>query len=218
MLDAYIYDGLRTPIGRHAGKLAPVRPDDLAAEVAEGGRDAQQDRPGGNQRRRHGLRHPGRRGQPQRRALRRPARRPAADHARRHRQPPVRERPAGGRRRGARHHLRRRRSVHRRRRREHEPRALRPGQVRFAFQPRSEDVRHHDRLALPQPEGGEAVRQPHDAGDRRQRRARTSASRASRPTSSPSPRSRTTPRPRPRASTRARFTPSRSPEKKNPSR
>ncbi len=33
MLDAYIYDGLRTPIGRHAGKLAPVRPDDLAGEV-----------------------------------------------------------------------------------------------------------------------------------------------------------------------------------------
>src|SRR5881628_2642179 len=33
MLDAYIYDGLRSPIGRHAGKLAPVRPDDLAAEV-----------------------------------------------------------------------------------------------------------------------------------------------------------------------------------------
>ena len=33
MLDAYLYDGLRTPIGRHAGKLAPVRPDDLAAEV-----------------------------------------------------------------------------------------------------------------------------------------------------------------------------------------
>jgi acetyl-CoA C-acetyltransferase len=33
MLDAFIYDGLRTPIGRHAGKLAPVRPDDLASEV-----------------------------------------------------------------------------------------------------------------------------------------------------------------------------------------
>jgi acetyl-CoA C-acetyltransferase len=33
MLDAYIYDGLRTPIGRHAGKLAPVRPDDLASGV-----------------------------------------------------------------------------------------------------------------------------------------------------------------------------------------
>ena len=33
MLDAYIYDGLRSPIGRHAGKLAGVRPDDLAGEV-----------------------------------------------------------------------------------------------------------------------------------------------------------------------------------------
>ena len=33
MLDAYIYDGLRSPIGRHAGKLSPVRPDDLASEV-----------------------------------------------------------------------------------------------------------------------------------------------------------------------------------------
>ena len=33
MLDAYIYDGLRSPIGRHAGKLAPVRPDDLAGEM-----------------------------------------------------------------------------------------------------------------------------------------------------------------------------------------
>ncbi|MBL8523271.1 MAG: 3-oxoadipyl-CoA thiolase [Betaproteobacteria bacterium] len=33
MLDAYIYDGLRTPFGRHAGKLAPVRPDDLLAGV-----------------------------------------------------------------------------------------------------------------------------------------------------------------------------------------
>jgi len=33
MLDAYIYDGLRSPIGRHAGKLAPVRPDDLAGDV-----------------------------------------------------------------------------------------------------------------------------------------------------------------------------------------
>jgi acetyl-CoA C-acetyltransferase len=33
MLDAYLYDGLRSPIGRHAGKLAPMRPDDLAAEL-----------------------------------------------------------------------------------------------------------------------------------------------------------------------------------------
>ena len=33
MLDAYIYGGLRSPFGRHAGMLATVRPDDLAAEV-----------------------------------------------------------------------------------------------------------------------------------------------------------------------------------------
>ena len=33
MLDAYLYDGLRSPIGRHAGALASVRPDDLVAEV-----------------------------------------------------------------------------------------------------------------------------------------------------------------------------------------
>lgn len=33
MLDAYIYDGLRTPFGRHAGALAAVRPDDLVAGV-----------------------------------------------------------------------------------------------------------------------------------------------------------------------------------------
>ncbi len=30
---AFIYDGLRSPFGRHAGALAGVRPDDLAAEV-----------------------------------------------------------------------------------------------------------------------------------------------------------------------------------------
>jgi acetyl-CoA C-acetyltransferase len=33
MLDAYIYDGLRTPFGRHGGVLAPVRPDDLLGHV-----------------------------------------------------------------------------------------------------------------------------------------------------------------------------------------
>jgi acetyl-CoA C-acetyltransferase len=33
MLDAYIYDGLRTPIGRYAGKLASVRPDDMLGGV-----------------------------------------------------------------------------------------------------------------------------------------------------------------------------------------
>lgn len=33
MLDAYIYSGLRTPFGRQAGSLAPIRPDDLVANV-----------------------------------------------------------------------------------------------------------------------------------------------------------------------------------------
>jgi len=33
MLNAFIYDGLRTPFGRHAGKLAAVRPDNLASGV-----------------------------------------------------------------------------------------------------------------------------------------------------------------------------------------
>jgi acetyl-CoA C-acetyltransferase len=32
-MDAYIYDGLRTPFGRHAGALSAVRPDDLLAGV-----------------------------------------------------------------------------------------------------------------------------------------------------------------------------------------
>ncbi|MCE9684141.1 3-oxoadipyl-CoA thiolase [Halomonas alkalisoli] len=33
MQDAYIYDGLRTPFGRHGGGLAGVRPDDLLGHV-----------------------------------------------------------------------------------------------------------------------------------------------------------------------------------------
>jgi acetyl-CoA C-acetyltransferase len=33
MLDAYIYNGVRTPFGRHAGALARMRPDDMLAAV-----------------------------------------------------------------------------------------------------------------------------------------------------------------------------------------
>lgn len=33
MINAYIYDGLRSPFGRHAGELSSVRPDDLLADV-----------------------------------------------------------------------------------------------------------------------------------------------------------------------------------------
>ena len=35
MREAWIIDGVRTPVGRHGGALAPVRPDDLAALVIE---------------------------------------------------------------------------------------------------------------------------------------------------------------------------------------
>jgi len=35
MNDAYLIDGIRTPIGNHVGALAPVRPDDLAALTIE---------------------------------------------------------------------------------------------------------------------------------------------------------------------------------------
>src|SRR3954451_14898840 len=33
MLDAYLYSGLRSPFGRHAGALAKMRPDDMLAAV-----------------------------------------------------------------------------------------------------------------------------------------------------------------------------------------
>jgi acetyl-CoA C-acetyltransferase len=35
MLDAYIYDGMRSPFGRQAGGLARIRPDDLLAQVMQ---------------------------------------------------------------------------------------------------------------------------------------------------------------------------------------
>ncbi len=33
MRDTYVYDGIRTPFGRHAGVLAAVRPDDLMGDT-----------------------------------------------------------------------------------------------------------------------------------------------------------------------------------------
>lgn len=33
MLDAYIYDGIRSPFGHHGGALSAIRPDDLMADV-----------------------------------------------------------------------------------------------------------------------------------------------------------------------------------------
>jgi len=61
MLDAYLYDGLRSPIGRHAGKLAPLVPT-ISRGGHQGSRGAQQGRPGRDQRHRARLRQPGGRG------------------------------------------------------------------------------------------------------------------------------------------------------------
>ncbi|RKF16811.1 3-oxoadipyl-CoA thiolase [Roseovarius spongiae] len=47
MTDAYICAGLRTPIGRFGGALAPVRPDDMAAHVLRAVMDAAPDLPPG---------------------------------------------------------------------------------------------------------------------------------------------------------------------------
>ena len=74
MIDAYIYDGLRTPFGRHSGALAKVRPDDMLAGVMKelvkrsAFKPEQIDDVCGR------LRQPGRRGQP----LRRPPLDPAS--------------------------------------------------------------------------------------------------------------------------------------------
>ena len=192
MLDAYIYDGLRSPFGRHAGKLAGVRPDDLAAEVIAAVVKKAGLKPERDQRRAARQRQPGRRGLPQRRALRRAAGRPAADHAGRDRQPPVRERPAGHAGRRARDQLRRGRALHRRRRGEHVARALCDRQVRVRLLARRENVRHHHRRALHEPALRQAVSAPTRCRKPATTSPRISACRAHRPTNSRSPRSRNT--------------------------
>ena len=133
MLDAYIYDGLRSPIGRHAGKLAPLRPDDLAAEVIR--EVVSRNKVDAAEISDVVLGCVNQAGEDSRNVARfaallsgLPPTTPG-----RHRQPPVRERPAGRGRRRARGDLRRRRPLHRRRRREHEPRALRDVEVRLAL-------------------------------------------------------------------------------------
>ena len=40
MLDAYIYNGLRTPFGRNAGALAKVRPDNMLGDIIRAAVDA----------------------------------------------------------------------------------------------------------------------------------------------------------------------------------
>ena len=65
-------------------------------------------------------------------------------------------------------------SADRRRLGEHEPRALRHGQGDQRLRPQRRDVRHHDRLALRQPEDARRLWRRHDAVDRRECRRRNS--------------------------------------------
>ena len=129
MPEAFICDGMRTPIGRYGGALAKVRTDDLAAVPIKALME------------RHPnvdwsaldevylrLRQPGRRGQPQRRAHGAAAGRAAGFDPGHHRQPALRVRAQCGGRRGAGDPRRRDRLRHRRRRRIDDARAVRHGQ------------------------------------------------------------------------------------------
>ena len=73
LIDAYIYDGIRTPFGRHAGTLASVRPDDLLGDLVAALVDRSPFRRRGLRRPDRRLCEPGRRGLPQRGATGQPA-------------------------------------------------------------------------------------------------------------------------------------------------
>ena len=171
-LDAYMYTGLRSPFGRHAGALAKLRPDDMLAEViakvvAESGFAPEKiedvvvgcaNQAGEDSRcvARHAALVAGL-----------PIEIPGSVLQRNCGSRSQRDRDGG-----AGDHLRRGRRVRRRRRREHEPRPVRDGQGRDAVQPRRQGVRLDDRRALPEPEGRGPLRRRHDARDRRQSGAR----------------------------------------------
>ena len=199
--DAYIYDGLRTPIGRHAGALAPVRPDDLLAGVIKAVVERNPFKPADYEDAIVGCTNQA--GEDARNVAR---------HAALLGGLPIE---TGGltvnrlcgsglaavldAARAA--TLRPGRALHRRRRREHEPRALRHGEIGKRLWPRGEDLRFDDRPALSQSEDRARLRHGYDGRDRRQRRARARHLAARRATSSRSPRSRNTRAPRPTAST-----------------
>ena len=171
MTEAFIVDGVRTPIGRYAGGLASVRPDDLAAlvvreAVARAGVD-----PELIDEVVLGARQPGRRGQPQRRPDGRAARRAAPVGARLHRQPAVRLGPDRDRHRPADDRGRRRRRRRRRRGRVDDPRALGDREADQGVRPPGRDLRHLDRLAVRQP----ALRRRHHADHAADRGTRCAA-------------------------------------------
>jgi len=148
--DAFIIDGIRTPIGNLGGSLSEVRADDLAAHAIRELMARNPKRTGRRRSRRHSrLREPGRRRQSQRRANGAAPRRAAFKRAGETNQPPSGASGLSrGRECGTRNQRPRRRSVRSRRREEHDARAVCLLEIRQAVWPRSRVLRHHTRLAL----------------------------------------------------------------------
>ncbi len=168
MTDAFVYDGLRTPFGRHAGALAPVRPDDLLAGVIKALVARNPFKPDDYEDSVMGCTNQA--GEDARNVARHAAllaglptsiggltvnRLCGSGLAAR-----LRCRARGERRPG--------RGLRRRRRREHEPRPLRDGEERERLCPRLPHVQFDDRRALSEPEDRQELRPGHHAGDRRQ--------------------------------------------------
>ena len=127
-VDGLIYDGVRTPFGRHAGALATVRPDDLMAHAIRVLAARGPFREAGYRGRHRRVHQPGGGRQPQRGATRSASGRAAGGGGRHYGQPVVRERPRRAGRRGARCVLPAGRTVHSGRSGEHEPRPDRDGE------------------------------------------------------------------------------------------
>ena len=151
MTDCFVYAAARTPVGRYGGALAQVRADDLAAlVVGEAVRRATGIDPAWSTTS-CSVRQPGRRRQPQRRADGGAARRTARHRARPHREPALRERPAGDQRGRFLGTRRRGRSRGRRRGRVDDPGPLGDRPAREGLQPADRDGRHRPGLAAGQP-------------------------------------------------------------------
>ena len=171
MSTAYICEGVRTPIGRYAGALAPVRTDDLAAvPLAALRRQFAEQRLGEHRRRFLWLHQSSRRRQSQRCPHGLAAGRFTRKCSGCDRESPVRFRDGGGRGGGASHCRRRDRAGNRGRRRKHEPRSAGDSQggIRI-FAPRG-NPRFHAGLAIRQSADAGEIRSSVDAGDRGKRR------------------------------------------------
>ncbi len=169
---AAIVTALRTPVGRHGGALASVRPDDLGRPRHQGRRGAIRHRPRldrGCLLRRH---QPGRRGQPQRRAHGRAAGGPPGVRAGFDGESPLCVGAGSRQHRGAHDRGESRRCLHRGRRRVDEPCPLCAEQGGIRVRPVAADLRHFDRLAPGQSSPGGAASPLLHGRDRRECRPR----------------------------------------------